>query len=221
MEKLTPEILLNAYANGYFPMADSRDSTELGWYHPELRGIIPLDGFHTPKSLAKALAKHPFEMTVDKAFREVITACATRAETWINNEIIDLYCTLHEMGFAHSVEVWRRPSLRAERNNPAFDRLDRHVALSAPRDDEILVGGLYGVTLGSAFFGESMFSNETGASKAALVHLVTLLKEKGYTLLDTQYVNDHLKQFGVIEIPRAEYMERLQKSLQVKAKNLT
>jgi len=187
MQELTPEMLLNAYAQGFFPMADSRDSKELHWYFPERRGIIPLDGFHIPASLAKFLKHSPFTLTMDKAFREVITACATREDgTWINDTIIDLYCELHAMGFAHSVETWNGKNL---------------------------AGGLYGVSLGRAFFGESMFSRETNASKIALVYLVEYLKNNGYLLLDTQYVNDHLKQFGVIEIARAEYLEKLKAAL--------
>lgn len=184
--KITPELLLNAYANGYFPMADSKDAKELDWYCPEERGIIPLSDFHIPKSLAKFLKQHPFTLTTDKAFREVMQACADREETWINDEIIDLYCTLHEMGFAHSVECW---------------------------EGEKLSGGLYGVALAGAFFGESMFSKTSGASKVALVHLVGLLKNAGYTLLDTQYVNDYLKQFGVVEIAKEEYLTLLRKAL--------
>jgi leucyl/phenylalanyl-tRNA---protein transferase len=192
VEALTPEFLLSAYANGFFPMAESRNAEELRWYHPEMRGIIPLDKFHIPASMAKFLKKNPFEVTRDKAFRGVITACAARQETWINNQIIDLYCTLHDMGFAHSVECWKKAQGALE-----------------------LVGGLYGVALGGAFFGESMFSTETNASKVALAHLVQHLKDNGFTLLDTQYVNDHLKQFGVIEITRDDYLERLQRALTI------
>lgn len=167
-------------------MADSKDAKELGWYSPELRGIIPLADFHIPKSLAKFLKQHPFKLTTNKAFREVMQACADREETWINEEIIELYCQLHGMGFAHSVECWEAGKL---------------------------CGGLYGVALGGAFFGESMFSRTSGASKVALVHLVGLLEKAGYTLLDTQYVNDYLKQFGVVEIPKEEYLKRLEKAL--------
>lgn len=186
--ELTAETLLDAYANGYFPMAESKEATELHWFHPELRGILPLDDFHTPKSLQKFLRKAPYILTTDRAFREVITACAERDETWINARIIDLYCELHAMGFAHSVECWH---------------------------ENELIGGLYGVALGGAFFGESMFSRRENASKAALVHLVALLKKTGYTLLDTQYTNEHIRQFGVIEIPREEYMEQLARALTI------
>lgn len=188
-DDITPEVLLAAYANGYFPMAESRDSEGLHWFSPEKRGIIPLDDFHIPASLAKFLRRNPFTLTTDRAFAEVIRACAERDEdTWINDKIIALYCELHAMGFAHSVECWRE-------NN--------------------LAGGLYGVTIGGAFFGESMFSREPNASKAALAHLVGLLNDAGYVLLDTQYVNDHLKQFGIIEIPREDYLQRLREALQI------
>ena len=187
-------MLLNAYANGYFPMAESRDTKTLHWYYPEKRGIIPLDDFHIPKSLAKFLKQNPFTYTLDTAFRDVITACAERDDTWINNDIIELYCALHTMGYAQSVEVWIQDS--KTRNQK-------------------LVGGLYGVSLGKAFFGESMFSRAANASKAALVYLVNHLREGGYTLLDAQYVNDHLKQFGIIEISRADYLERLEEALHI------
>ncbi len=189
MQDITPELLLNAYASGYFPMAQSRDDTEIRWFYPEMRGIIPLDGFHVPASLAKFLKRTPLTFTTDTVFDEVIASCAQRSEdTWINDTIIAAYCKLHKMGFAHSVECWK---------------------------DGSLVGGLYGVALGGAFFGESMFSRETNASKAALVHLVGLLNTAGYVLLDTQFVNDHLKQFGVVEIPHDEYLKKLEKALHV------
>lgn len=216
MDNLTPEMLLNAYAQGFFPMADSRDSKELHWYFPEQRGIIPLDTFHVPASLAKFMKTSPFTVTMDKAFREVITACATREEdTWINDRIIDLYCQLHEMGFAHSVEVWKNaPSVDGASRLPAAPGGAPLQSQEALQGASILVGGLYGVSLGKAFFGESMFSRETNASKVALVHLVEYLRTHGYTLLDTQYVNDHLKQFGVIEISRADYLGKLNKALE-------
>jgi leucyl/phenylalanyl-tRNA---protein transferase len=183
VQEITPELLLNAYASGYFPMAESRDGSQINWYYPEERGIIPLDTFHIPASLEKFLKRDPFTYTTNQCFGEVIRSCAHRNDgTWINDTIIDAYCKLHELGFAHSVECWK---------------------------DKNLVGGLYGVALGGAFFGESMFTRESNASKAALVHLVGLLNQAGYTLLDTQFVNDHLKQFGVVEIPRAEYLKKL------------
>lgn len=185
-EKITPELLLNAYANGYFPMAESRHGKELLWYYPEKRGIVPLEGFHLPRSVAKLLRKNLYDVTFNRAFRDVITGCADRESTWINDEIIALYSRLHELGFAHSVECWK---------------------------DGALAGGLYGVALGKAFFGESMFSRETGASKVALARLVEWLKRQGFTLLDAQYVNEHLKQFGVVEISRNEYLAKLNEAL--------
>jgi leucyl/phenylalanyl-tRNA--protein transferase len=194
MQTLTPQLLLSAYAQGLFPMADSREGKTLRWYSPELRGVLPLEDFHVPKSLAKFLKKNPFRYSVNHCFREVITACAARDETWINDDIIALYCELHALGFAHSVEVWGHPS-------PINGQEDR------------LLGGLYGVALGSAFFGESMFSRAPNASKAALVELVGRLKEKGYTLLDAQYVNEHLLQFGIQEMPREEYLRCLEAAL--------
>jgi leucyl/phenylalanyl-tRNA--protein transferase len=188
--ELNPETLLLAYANGYFPMAMEKDDPEVYWFHPEQRGVLPLQGFHIPRGLKRALKSHPFTLKVDSTFREVVEACATlgpaRKETWINQPIIDAYCALYEEGHAHSVETWR---------------------------DGKLVGGLYGVSLGGAFFGESMFSRESEASKVALVMLVEILCEAGYELLDTQYVNDHLRQFGVEEVSRKAYMTKLEKAL--------
>lgn len=188
-------MLLTAYAGGYFPMAETRNAQEIFWFHPQKRGILPLESFHIPHSLAKALRQQPFEITPDKAFEQVIRACAEphpeRPETWINDDIIALYTALHRMGHAHSIECWQQGKL---------------------------VGGLYGVTLGGAFFGESMFSRTTNASKAALVETVRRLKTAGYSLLDTQYVNPHLKQFGCIEIDRSNYMERLKKALELDPK---
>ncbi len=186
MSQLTAELLLSAYANGYFPMADDRYAEGLRWYRPEMRGIIPLDNFHIPKSLRKLIRQHPFEIRINSAFSDVIRACAQRKETWINNEIIRAYCQLAQIGFAHSVECWK---------------------------DEKLVGGLYGVALGAAFFGESMFSHAPGASKVALVHLVEKLREGNYLLLDAQYSNPHLEQFGICEIPQEEYLKQLEYAL--------
>lgn len=188
---LTPELLLSAYAQGVFPMAQSRHASEIEWYCPEERGIIPLDAFHVPKSLAKIARRQPYLITMNHNFRAVITACADTPRekdggTWINDEIIEAYCALHALGHAHSVEMW---------------------------DGETLVGGLYGVSLKRAFFGESMFSLAPNASKLALVHLVAWLRTNGYSLLDTQYVNDHLMQFGVQAIPREEYLEILTYSI--------
>lgn len=187
---LTPEMLLVAYANGYFPMALEQDDPELYWFSPEERGVLPIAEFNIPRGLKRVMKKHPFTLKVDTAFEAVIRACGTitptRHETWINEEIVSLYTALHRMGHAHSVETWR---------------------------DGKLVGGLYGVSLGGAFFGESMFSREPEASKVALVTLVEILAEAGYALLDTQYVNDHLKQFGVEAVPKRRYKTKLEKAL--------
>ena len=188
--ELNWEFLLNAYANGYFPMAMSHEEEELHWFYPEKRGIIPLDSFHIPQSLAKDMRKNPFTITTNQAFLQVIAACgeinAKRKDTWINQKIIELYGELWERGYAHSVECWK---------------------------DNILVGGLYGVAINGAFFGESMFSRQSNASRIAWVHLVELLKKGGYQLLDTQFVNEHLMQFGVIEIERKDYLKLLKDAL--------
>lgn len=187
---LTPEQLLLAYSHGYFPMAETQDSDELLWFSPDPRGVLPVEGFNIPRGLARFMKTHPFTVKVDSDFHGTITACAEinakRTETWINPEIIALYCALHHMGHAHSVETWR---------------------------DGKLVGGLYGVSIGGAFFGESMFSREAEASKVALVTLAGLLHEAGYSLLDTQYVNPHLEQFGIIAMPKRTYMRKLEKAL--------
>jgi leucyl/phenylalanyl-tRNA--protein transferase len=210
-EEVTSELLLAAYANGYFPMAESRESEELHWFYPEKRGIIPLESFHMPKSLAKLSRKHPFAVTTDKAFPEVVAACSERKETWINDAIIRLYCELWEKGYGHSVECWlKSPSGDGSALSPVPCE-----GQETRSGGNILVGGLYGIALGGAFFGESMFSRVPNASKMALVTLVQLLKEAGYTLLDTQYTNDHLKQFGVIEVPRKDYLKRLKDALKI------
>ncbi|MFA7429736.1 MAG: leucyl/phenylalanyl-tRNA--protein transferase, partial [Rhodospirillaceae bacterium] len=186
MLTLTPEVLLRAYACGVFPMARSRQDPRLYWIDPQERGVLPLDGFHAPKSLLKTLRRDTFEVRCDTAFAEVLAGCAEtapdRPETWINDEITELFTQLHELGLAHSVESWK---------------------------DGRLVGGLYGLALGGAFFGESMFSRATDASKVALAHLVARLRKGGFTLLDTQFVTDHLRRFGAIEIPKATYLEHL------------
>ncbi len=183
---LTPEVLLGAYAQGYFPMAEERDDADVFWLNPDPRAIIPLRTFHLPRRLARRLRASTWRFTVDTAFAEVITACAEGArqsgKTWINRLIERSYCHLHERGHAHSVEVW---------------------------DGAALVGGLYGVSLGAAFFGESMFARETDASKIALAHLVARLRVGGFKLLDTQFVTEHLKQFGATEMPRARYQTLL------------
>jgi leucyl/phenylalanyl-tRNA--protein transferase len=183
---ITPDLLMRAYRAGLFPMAESRDADRLFWLDPEQRGILPLDGFHLPRRLLRTVLSGPYAVTVDTAFPQVIAACAApvpgREDSWINPEIELLFTSLHQMGHGHSVETWQ---------------------------DGVLVGGLYGVALGGAFFGESMFSRARDASKVALVHLVARLRLGGFTLLDTQFITSHLAQFGAVEIPRALYKERL------------
>ncbi|MBK3733411.1 leucyl/phenylalanyl-tRNA--protein transferase [Azospirillum brasilense] len=192
MIELSASLLLRAYAAGIFPMAENADSEELYWFDPERRGVLPLEGFHVPRKLRKTVRRGPFDLRFDTAFRAVIEACAEptadRPKTWINGDILRLYTELHERGCAHSVECWSGGQL---------------------------VGGLYGVALGGAFFGESMFSRVTDASKVALVHLVARLRAAGYTLLDAQFVTEHLSQFGAVEIPRSEYRRRLAAALAV------
>ena len=187
---LTPQIVLDAYSKGLFPMAENRRDKQLFWIDPEVRGILPLDNFHIPRSLKKKIRNNPFEVRFDQNFAAVIRACAQqkpkRRETWINDEIIELYTKLFCMRHAHSVECWR---------------------------EEKLVGGLYGISIGGAFFGESMFSSERDSSKIALVHLVDRLNLAGFTLLDTQFITDHLKQFGATEVSRVEYHKLLRSAL--------
>jgi len=191
---ITPDLLLRAYRAGLFPMAETRDNDRIFWLDPEWRGVLPLDGFHLGRRLARTLRTTPFHITADRAFAEVIAACAEpspgREETWINPEIEALFIALHEAGHAHSIEIWRRGAL---------------------------VGGLYGVRIASAFFGESMFSRETDASKIALVHLVARLRLGGFRLLDTQFITAHLARFGAVEIPRAEYRAQLSAALDIHA----
>jgi leucyl/phenylalanyl-tRNA--protein transferase len=186
----TPALLLRAYAEGIFPMAEQRGDPELFWVSPEMRGIVPLDGFHVPKRLARTVKSERFEVTADLAFADVMRACAEptpdRPESWINDEILRLYTALHAAGHAHSIECWREGKL---------------------------VGGLYGVKLGGAFFGESMFTRERDASKVALVHLVARLRRGGFSLLDTQFLTAHLARFGTIEIPRAQYHDLLARAI--------
>jgi leucyl/phenylalanyl-tRNA--protein transferase len=188
--ELTPEVLLKAYACGIFPMAESADDPALYWVEPEKRGIIPLDTFHVPTRLARTVRTSPFTVVCDRDFDAVIAGCAApgpqRARTWINPKIRSLYRGLFEIGHCHTVEVY---------------------------DDTALVGGLYGVSLGRTFFGESMFHRARDASKIALVHLVARLKAGGYRLLDTQFVTDHLKIFGAVEVPRARYHRMLEAAL--------
>ena len=189
-QRITPELLLRAYSIGLFPMSDAADDPEIFWVEPEMRGILPLDAFHISKSLAKAVRKKPFDIRFDTAFDAVVEKCAEEAEdrpsTWINDTIKELYGALHKLGHAHSVEAW---------------------------EGDALVGGLYGVSLGSAFFGESMFSRRTNASKICLVHLVERLKMRGFTLLDTQFTTEHLKTFGAIDVPKQDYLKLLDKAV--------
>jgi leucyl/phenylalanyl-tRNA--protein transferase len=186
--QLTPAILLQAYSLGCFPMADEEGLVY--WYDPDPRAIMPLDGFHVTRSLARRLRRGGFVIRHDTAFREVMAGCAEpapgRESTWISPEIVEVYCALHNLGFAHSVETWI--------------------------DDE-LVGGVYGVSLGGLFAGESMFSRRTDGSKMALVHLVEHLKDRGYALFDVQFMTAHLRRFGAIEIPRRQYRERLARAV--------
>jgi len=186
MSQLRPELLLQAYAIGVFPMAESRDDSRTFFVDPDQRGILPLDTFHISRSLRKEVRRRRFEIRCDTDFKAVLEGCSEprqeRPDTWINDEIFRLYLALHEMGYGHSIECWR---------------------------DGELVGGLYGVALGAAFFGESMFSRAPNASKVALVHLVARLRASGFTLLDSQFITEHLQQFGAIEVPREQYRDML------------
>ena len=191
--ELNPSLLMNAYSAGVFPMAESADDPDIYWVDPAIRGICPLNGFHAPRSLLKRIRRADHLVTLNRAFHDVLDGCADRDETWINAKIRELYGALHEFGYCHSVEVWM---------------------------DGELAGGLYGVSLGGAFFGESMFTRRTDASKIALVYLIARLKAGGYTLLDTQFVTDHLRNFGATEISRNDYRRRLDAALEVDAEFL-
>jgi leucyl/phenylalanyl-tRNA--protein transferase len=188
--RLTPEMLVRAYAAGIFPMAETRDDPTVYWIDPDERGILPFDSFHVPRSLRKTVRRGLFEVRIDTAFRAVIEACAEpapgRRDTWINSPILDAYTALHELGITHSVECWQ---------------------------DGDLVGGLYGVALGGVFFGESMFSRRTDASKVALVHLVGRLRADGFRLLDIQFLTEHLAHFGAITVTRGAYLALLDEAL--------
>src|ERR1700676_3387066 len=192
--EITPEVLLRAYACGIFPMAESADDPTLFWVEPEMRGVIPLDGFRISSRLARTVRSDAFAVRVNTDFKAVIDGCAApqpgRDNTWINKRIRDLYTGLHELGHCHSVEVWV---------------------------DGDLVGGLYGVSLGRAFFGESMFHHSRDASKVALVHLVARLIAGGFVLLDAQYVTEHLRSFGAVEIPRRRYSTLLDRAIKGEA----
>lgn len=183
---LSTDLLLHAYRSGIFPMAESRDDPEIFWVDPRRRGIIPLDGFRISRSLAKRLRRADYSVTRNRDFAGVLEGCADRQETWISDEIRDLYLDLHFQGNAHSLEVWM---------------------------EDALVGGVYGVTLGAAFCGESMFSYRTDASKIALAWLVDLLNRTGYVLFDTQFLTTHLASLGAVEIPRARYRRLLAEAL--------
>ncbi|HTZ80824.1 MAG TPA: leucyl/phenylalanyl-tRNA--protein transferase [Stellaceae bacterium] len=193
MIALTPELLLRAYAAGLFPMAESAEDPELFWVDPDPRGVLPLDGFHLPRRLKRTLRSGAYEVRVDTAFEAVMRGCAEptaiRPKTWINDEILRLYGALFDRGLAHSIEAWTEGEL---------------------------MGGLYGVALGGAFFGECMFSRGRDASKVALVHLVARLIAGGFRLLDTQFVTEHLERFGATAISRAEYHRRLELALAVR-----
>jgi leucyl/phenylalanyl-tRNA--protein transferase len=188
--EITPQVLLKAYAVGIFPMAESAEDPGLYWIEPESRGIMPLDGFHLPRRLRRTVAREIYEVRIDHDFEAVIAGCAAPAEgrpkTWINERIRRLYGDLHALGYCHTVETWK---------------------------DGRLVGGLYGIALGAAFFGESMFSRERDASKVALVHLVARLRASGFRLLDAQFTTNHLKQFGAIDVDRQRYHRLLEKAL--------
>ena len=192
--EVTPDLLLRAYASGIFPMSEGADDPGIFFVEPRLRGVLPLDEFHVPRRLARTVRSGRFELRVDTAFDEVVAMCAAaapdRPQTWINTRIRSLYGELHRMGHGHSVESWR---------------------------DGRLVGGLYGVSLRGAFFGESMFSRESDASKVALVHLVNMLRRGGFALLDTQFLTAHLERFGAREVRREDYLALLERALAVDA----
>ena len=183
---ITPELLLNAYAAGVFPMAERRDDPDIFWVDPRRRGIFPLDGFHISRSLIRRMRKTAPRVTINSAFADVLDGCSDRDETWINAEIRRLYLELHRMGHAHSLEVW---------------------------NGDVLAGGVYGVTLGAAFFGESMFSRRTDASKIALAYLVDRLRLGGFRLFDAQFLTPHLASLGAVEVTRAAYHRRLEHAL--------
>lgn len=183
---LTPDLLLHAYSIGVFPMAEHREDEEIFWVDPKRRGIFPIEGFHISRSLAKTIRRGGFEITINRAFGAVVAACADRQETWINDEIYARYLDLHAMGNAHSLEVWQQDQL---------------------------IGGLYGVSLGGGFFGESMFSQQRDASKIALAYLMDRLRQAGFVLCDTQFLTPHLASLGAIEISRATYKARLTQAI--------
>lgn len=187
---LSPELLLHGYSIGIFPMAEHRDDPELFWVDPKFRGVFPLDGFHISRSLARRIRTCGFTVSINQDFVGVVDGCADRSDTWINPELRRLYQELHRAGRAHSLEVWEGASL---------------------------IGGVYGVVLGAAFFGESMFSRRSDASKIALAYLVDRLRQTGFTLFDTQFLTAHLASLGAIEIPRAVYHSELKQALDIKS----
>jgi leucyl/phenylalanyl-tRNA--protein transferase len=188
-------MVIRAYSIGIFPMASRRSDPSVHWVAPTMRGVLPLTSFHVPRRLRRTVAEHRFDVHCDRAFEEVVEACASprdgRPETWINSEIARVFSELHQQGHAHSVEAWQNGRL---------------------------VGGLYGLALGGAFFGESMFSWQADASKVALVHLVARLRIGGFLLLDIQFVTQHLRQFGAIELPAPSYLQRLDEALRLQAR---
>jgi leucyl/phenylalanyl-tRNA---protein transferase len=186
---IDPQLLISAYCQGYFPMGEP--DGDVRWFLPQYRGILPVADFHLPERFARYYKRHPFEVRWNTAFPDVIRACADRPNTWITDEIIDSYQTLHDMGFAHCCEVWREGRL---------------------------VGGVYGVAIGAAFFGESMFSRESQASKVALTSLQLRLKERGFVLHDTQWTTPHLAMFGGHEIPCSAYLDTLHKAIRMRAR---
>ncbi|SDD10380.1 leucyl/phenylalanyl-tRNA--protein transferase [Ruegeria marina] len=187
---LSPELLLHGYSIGIFPMAEHRNDPEVFWVEPTRRGVFPLDGFHISRSLARRLLRNDYTVTCDRDFAGVLNGCADRAETWINPEIRDSYLALHRRGNAHSIEVWQEGDL---------------------------VGGVYGVVLGAAFFGESMFSRRRDMSKIALAYLVDRLRQTGFRLFDTQFLTSHLASLGAVEISRAEYRRQLEQAISKRA----
>lgn len=183
---LDPDLVLQAYAAGIFPMAERRDDPEVFWVDPRRRGVLPLDGFHLSRSLARRLRRMPHEMRLNTAFAQVMQACGDRDETWINPPIYEVFQQLHAHGYAHSLEIWQ---------------------------EEALVGGVYGLAIGGLFCGESMFSRRTDASKMALAYLVDRLRQGGFTLFDTQFLTDHLASLGAVEVSRTEYHRRLRAAI--------
>ncbi|MGY3437360.1 MULTISPECIES: leucyl/phenylalanyl-tRNA--protein transferase [unclassified Marinovum] len=184
--ELDPDLVLQAYASGIFPMAEHRDDPEVFWVDPRRRGVVPLDGFHLSRSLARSLRRKPHQMRINTDFAAVMEACADRAETWINPPIFDAFQRLHTQGHAHSLEIW---------------------------DGDALIGGVYGLAVGKLFCGESMFSRRTDASKIALAYLVDRLNQGGFTLFDTQFLTDHLGSLGAIEISRSRYHDQLRRAI--------